>query len=255
MKTVSIAKMRKFAGLNEKFREYSDALTRIASAVSPFGGELFSAPPSGKRLVIVLSSDRGLCGGFDNDILKLADGLIQSDDIVMPIGSVAARHYDNNKNVVSDFADSYKADRVVAEQISRYVFDAYGKTLCGATIVYASAQSHSAYKPTVKTLLPIPMRKDGATGTELLIEPSRDEVVKTLVPMYLSAAIYGALIDNAVSENSARSSAMTAATDSADELIAKLSVEYNRARQASVTEQITEIIGSVSALDGQGDRQ
>lgn len=252
MKTVSVAKMRKLLDMHENFSEYAELLERIAKAVSGADSEYFTPINIDGDMLVVLSSDRGLCGGFDHDILKLADGLIGKNTVIVPVGSVAARHFVGKDNVISDFADRYGTEHSVAEDIARYVLNAYGKSVGRVNIVYSAMQSKSTFKPVVKTLLPVE-RPDETI--ELAVEPSPTDVIDTLVPMYLSATVYGAFIDNAVSENCARSAAMTAATDSADELISKLSIEYNRARQATVTQQITEITGAVGAIGDQGDGQ
>lgn len=253
MKTVSVAKMRKASDSYEKSRAYAELIDKImnAAAGGEYSGdcEYFSQDGkarSGKKYVVVLSTDRGLCGGFDHDVLRFADGVIDNDSVVMSVGRAATEYYKDRAGVEIEFSRCYSVQAANAKRIADRLLELYESGAREISIVYFSAR-----KPVNKVLLPIQKPHDGGCNN-VLLEPSRDEIINTLVPLYLSSSVYSALQSHVVSEHSARQAAMTAATDSADKLIGMLSVQYNRARQASVTEQIIEIIGATSAIGGSG---
>lgn len=258
METVSVAKMRKATERLEKCRAYTELLGKMMSFAAcgenTYRSPFFMRPKDGKRLVLVLSSDKGLCGGFDHDIFRLADTAIDNDTLVMPIGQTAGDRYKSFPNADLSFVNSYNVEHKTAQKISRKLLGSFGNGVSEISVIYSAIYSRTAWKPVKRTLLPVekPLGSaDGATSITLF-EPSERAITETLIPMYVSAVVYGALAENAAAEHSARRAAMSAATESADELIAKLSVEYNRARQSNVTEQIIEIIGSTEALNGQG---
>ncbi len=259
METVSVAKMRKATERFEKCRAYTELLGRIMSLAATGeqarSSRYFTRPKSGKRSVVVLSTDKGLCGGFDHDIFRFADSVCDDDTIVMPIGQSACEHYKDRAAVDLSFGNAYNAEHDTAQKISDKLLSLFGDASNEISVIYSAMYSHTAWKPVRRIILPIekPETNGNVEATRItLFEPSERDIIERLVPMYVSAVVYAALAGNAAAEHSARRAAMSAATESADELIAKLSVEYNRARQSSVTEQIIEIIGSTAALNDQG---
>lgn len=261
METVSIVKMRKATERYEKSRAYismlNDMMQSLAQCEGADSSEFFAPVKKGKRLVIVISTDRGLCGGFDHDIFKLASSLVGDDTVFMPIGVIGGDRYKNDVNADLRFAEYYVADYSVAEKISDYVLSEYGKTFDRVSVVYSKFIG-SGGAPTVGELLPLtPRESDSNKNSQRLFAAQPiDELYGKLLPLYVPGMIYGALINNYTSEQYARHAAMSAATDSADAIINDLSIEYNRARQSSVTSQLTEIVGANSALgfDGKGVR-
>lgn len=253
METVSVSKMRKTADLLEKSREYMNRLELVIRDLAKFDTSRESGAHNGADVVLVLSSDKGLCGSFDHDIFKFAAERIKDDDTVYPIGSVAAEHYKHRKNTDMRFSEDCKPDDATANVIAEYLLDIYAGGAKSVSIVFSKLIGSSP-KPTFKTLLPIDAHSgaenEGERSENIIdcFEPSADEIKEVLVPLYMAGEIYGALINHSLCEHSARRAAMSAAVESADELIASLSAEYNRARQAAVTEQIVEIIGSTEAL-------
>lgn len=253
METVSVSKMRKTVEQLAKSTEYMSLLELVISDLVNSG----SAPQKGKHngadVVVVLSSDKGLCGSFDHDIFKFADERIKDGDIIYPIGAVAAEHYKNRKNIDLRFGDSGHADDDTASVIAGHLLGIYRGGAKSVSVVFSRLVGNAA-KPTFKTLLPLDVYSGARTESSRCekhidcFEPSADEVKSMIVPLYMAGEIYGALVNHSACEHSARRAAMSAATESADELIASLSAEYNRARQAAVTEQIVEIIGSTEAL-------
>lgn len=253
METVSVSKMRKTVEQLEKSKEYMSLLELVIRDLATMESFPKSGKHDGAAVVLVLSSDKGLCGSFDHDILKFADERINDGDTVYPIGSVAAEHYKHRNNIDMRFSEAYKPNDATANDIAQHLLGIYASGAKSISVVFSKLVG-SMLIPTFKTLLPLDVQSDAEIEIERrkneidCFEPSADEIKDMLVPLYMAGEIYGALVNHSACEHSARRAAMSAATESADELIASLSAEYNRARQAAVTEQIVEIIGSTEAL-------
>lgn len=248
METVSISKMRKAMERYETSREYVDAVRSVmksaAACVPPP-----EKPQSDKKLVAVLAADKGLCGAFNHDILRLADELIDEKTTVAPIGLTACEHFRSRENVDKSFFDTaVAADYAIAKALAGTMLKYYNDGAASVTLVYNVLTSHSVFVPTARKVFPCESDGNGAIDEDGF-EPSAEEVCARMLPLYLECEAFDALLSNIAAEHIARRAAMSASTRSADEMIAALSVEYNRARQGSVTEQIIEIIGSSSALD------
>ncbi|MDE7107641.1 MAG: F0F1 ATP synthase subunit gamma, partial [Clostridiales bacterium] len=211
----------------------------------------FAAPTDGKDVLLVLSSDRGLCGGFDNGIFSVAEKAIADNTLVMPIGQTAVNYFKNAKNVDLRFGQLSATGNDGAKDISDYLIKQYGNGVKSISMAYSVIDKRLVC-PMVERLLPIEHIVNESNTTETLFEPSPRQVLDALVPLYLSGKIYGAITANFAAEQSARHQAMTAATESADALILQLSGEYNRERQAAITGQIVEIVGATAALSHNG---
>lgn len=259
METISVAKMRKSLERFEENKEYFDVLFGVASNIVAHADadvkELLKAPTDGKDLVIVVSSDKGLCGAFNHDIFRAADGIINDKTTVMPIGQTALERYSRGYDTDSRFSgEAYAPDYGQAKRIADAVLDMYGNGIRSVRLVYTRLASRSVWTPKVMDILPVTAESvesstaSGTTATCAEFEPSGAEVLKRLIPMYVSGLIYGAFVHSTAAEHSARRAAMSASTKNADEMIESLSLSANRARQGAVTEQITEIIGSTQAL-------
>lgn len=261
METVSVAKMRKASELCDNNRAYFDILCSVMNEIVAHGDESvaeFSRPPkSGKPLVIVVASDKGLCGSFNHDIFKTADGIIDGSATVLTIGRTALDRYKGKIDTIDSFT-SYASgfDYSKAAELGKFVLERYGVDFSSVSVVYSYMKNQSVWEQRVLKLLPIPVdESDGANGKYVIeFEPSKAAVFEKLLPLYVGGTMYGALVHSAAAEHCARRAAMSAATENADALIAELTIEYNRARQSAVTSQITEIIGSTQALNS-GDRK
>lgn len=254
METISVSKMRKALEIYESSREYFEELSAVAGDILS-GGVIPEA--TGKPTVIVIASDKGLCGSFNHDVLRLADTVITDDAEIVCVGQTVAEHYADRSNVNRDFVGAaYSPDFGAARRIADHVYELFRSKNSPIKMVYTKMVSHAVWQPVSVSLFP-PEKSVGAEkracGFEF--EPSPSEVLERFIPLYVGGSIYGAIVSSVAAEHSARRAAMSASTKNADEMISVLSVEYNRARQGMVTEQITEIIGSTQALAGQGDNQ
>ncbi|MDE7405491.1 MAG: F0F1 ATP synthase subunit gamma [Clostridiales bacterium] len=250
MQTVSVAKMRKAEEINERSAAYLTLITDIMRNVNAQDCG-FVVPTVGVDVLLVLSSDKGLCGGFDNGNFSVAEKYIDGNTLIMPIGQTAVNYFKNAKNIDLRFGQLTTVGSSEANEISDYLINRYGNGVKSISIAY-SVVDKSIVCPKVERLLPIENIENNGTAAETLFEPSPRQVLEALLPLYLSGKIYGVTSANFAAEQSARHQAMSAATESADALILQLSGEYNRERQAAVTGQIVEIVGATEALSSKG---
>lgn len=252
METVSISKMRKAAEKYDKSKAYIELLKdTLTDIVSNAETEEYSAPAAGRSILIVVSSDKGMCGGFDHDIFKAADAVADENTTVMPIGEIGAKYYAEYPRKDMRFAQMYNADGKTAKAVADDISGIYGNGVGSVSIAYSELTSRSSYGAKVERLLPINISRD-IRRPAVSLEPSVGEVIEKSMPLYVAGMIYGALAANIAAEHCARHAAMSTAAESADQVIASLMTEYNRTRQTSVTEQIIEIIGATSALNTKG---
>ncbi len=244
METVSVAKMRKAIEQCENCSAYKDAVSDIMYAVLDSASDY--EPKNGRDALIILSSDKGLCGAFDHDLFRFV-GQIDGNTTLFPIGQACIDYYKDKPNVDFRFGKRYISTYKNASDIAAELLTLYGNGIKSISIAY-SKLSGSRTEAVVERLLPL--KKDGKQKRSVpsIVEPSVNVVYKTLLPLYFADLIYCAILNNVAAEHSARHAAMSAATESADKLIYQLTMDYNRVRQSSVTEQITEIIGATSAM-------
>ena len=254
METISVSKMRKSIEICEKARPYIIGLTQTLDSILCLPDEdltEYTTPPkTGLDAVIVISSDKGLCGSYNHEIVKAANEIVGENSLVVPIGITAKSRFDGKEGygVDDSFASlSGKTDPSKINELSSMLLDKYGKELKSVTLVYGKIVSGSLTSAVTKKLLPLVSPDKAKDGSLVEFEPNKKAVLDWLLPLYISGMIYGALLDSAAAEHSARSAAMTESGKNADAMIDMLTLEYSRARQASVTNQITEIIGSRQA--------
>lgn len=247
METVSVSKMRKATERYDVSREYIDAVRDAACDVASQINCLYTERdgiriPSRGEAVFVFSADKGMCGAFNHDVLALAESVINERSAIVPVGKLAAERLVKMENVDTRFqADPVTYDYAFAQKLAsaaRYYFE----NGYSVRFVYNKLLSKAAYEPCDVSVFPMPEKSRE-------FSEASDEVCERLYGMYSECEAYCALLESIAAEHIARHAAMSASTRSADEMIAALSVEYNRARQGYVTEQITEIIGSASALN------
>ena len=203
------------------------------------------ARPVKKSLFVVIAGDRGLAGGYNSNILKMVLAQMEGKDaVVLPIGKKAMDYFrGHNANILSD---SYAN----AEDISVGDCFTISKLLCKAylsgeadEIFLAYTQFNSVLSQTATALQLLPLQAEAKAGqTVMEYEPDSETVLSAIIPEYLGGILYGALCESRAAEQAARRSAMDSATQNAEEMIADLSLKFNRARQAAITQEITEIV-------------
>ena len=258
MELVASSKLRRAKERVEKSRPYFEVLHAALSDIAASNAEL-SSPyiarrPVKKTCYVVIAGDRGLAGGYNANILKAVAAEAEGKEIcVLPVGKKALEHYQRRgvERVTEQYAEA--ADVTVSDCFSMAQLLAKG-FLAGEydeiRLAYTNFVSMLSQQPATLRLLPLDVsRPEPGTGPRglTLYEPSSEEVYDAIVPEYLAGLIYGALCESVASELGARRSAMDAATKNAGEMIDSLSLHYNRARQAAITQEITEIVAGAEA--------
>ncbi len=204
-----------------------------------------------KSLYVVIAGDRGLAGGYNSNILKLSYGeMLKTDSAVLPIGKKAVDFF--HARGTEMLTEKYSQ----AESMSVGDCFSVARSLCNAflsgeydsvSIAYTTFASVLSQKPQVLKLLPLETEKKSKTESkdDILYEPGSGEVFRSIIPEYIGGVIYGALCECRASEQAARRMAMDTATQNAEDMIADLSLKYNQARQAAITQEITEIVAGI----------
>ncbi len=256
MHLIANAKLLKIRNQMERNREYSkvllDTLHSILANNSDLDNAFLKPKTSPKTLSIVFSSDLGLCGGYNGNMLKYADSILSKEDPVMVIGSkgrswLSSRGYSIiNDYLDSDSLDYGKSTELINRAINMYLNNEIGRV----QVIYTEFINAMTFKPTAETLIPVDKKalQHEENHQETIFEPSVDEVCNQLIPLTLQAGLYSLWLQTKTSEQASRRVAMESATDNAEELQEKLILEYNQARQAAITQEITEIVAGAGAL-------
>lgn len=253
MEMVAASKLRKAQAQVLNSRPYFEILyatiNDIVDSNRDFSSVYLTARPVKKRAYVVIAGDRGLAGGYNSNILKLVyEQMGSGDAVVLPIGKKAVDFFRSRK--VPMLSEQYAE----AEDVSVGDCFSAAKMLCKAykqgefdeiCIGYTNFVSVLSQTPATLRLLPLVRKTTGREGertADILYEPDSVAVFDAIIPEYLGGAIYGALCESRASEQAARRTAMDSATSNADDMIADLSLKFNRARQAAITQEITEIV-------------
>lgn len=254
METISIAKMRKAMTRFESNRAYFATLRDVIRDVAAHTNaedSRYLRPAHGKNtLIAVIASDKGLAGGFNHNVLKLAYERITAAEhaTVACVGMVAGEFFRiHGIPVEMDFAFG-SSDPIVedAREITDKIVELYDRGVVDeAYLVYTRMENSANMFPEALKLLPLPADEfdsEEELYTELEYEPSAEEVFNALIPQYLTGTVYGALIQSSAAEHCSRRAAMNNATKNAGDLLEELNTDFHRARQEAVTNEISEII-------------
>lgn len=262
MKLVSTVKFQKAKGRAEGSKPYFDKMYKTVASILAKSENIehpyLTAGSSEKKAIIAITSNRGLAGGYNNNIVKaIADSGIQKKDAVLyTIGrkgkdTLTRRGY----SVAADYSDVINAPMYRdAMDIGNDVLNAFkNKEIGELYLAYTSFKNTVVHIPKLIRLLPVDKAisggdEAGEVSAPMNYEPEADEVLDAVIPKYVNSLIYGALMEAAASENGARMTAMDNATSNAEEMIDKLTLSYNRARQGAITQEITEIVSGSEAL-------
>jgi F-type H+-transporting ATPase subunit gamma len=262
MKMVSAAKLKKAQDAITQMRPYADKLTELLQSLSAtledeVGGVYSEQKEVSKVLLVVITSNRGLCGGFNSTVIKTSIKNIENNykgkkvDL-LTIGKKGHDILEKNFRVIenqNEVFDNLTFDNVavIAEKImSLFVEGQYDKI----ELVYNRFKNAATQIETIEQFLPIsPMESESTNNIDYLFEPSKTEIVLKLIPKSLKTQLYKAIRDSFAAEHGARMTAMHKATDNASELRDDLLLTYNKARQAAITNEILEIVGGAEALN------
>lgn len=263
MKMVSAAKLKKAQDAITAMRPYADTLTQLlqnlsASIEDASGSTYATERPVEKVLLVAITSNRGLCGGFNSSIIKEVQAQTQGKYAgktvdVYAIGKKGNDILSKELNVVANRSDVF--DQLTFEQVSAVAENIMELFVSGAydriDLVYNRFKNAATQLVTAEQFLPIvPLQSEDTPTADYIYEPAQSEIVNTLIPKALKTQLFKAIRDSFASEHGARMTAMHKATDNATELRDQLKLTYNKARQAAITNEILEIVGGAEALNG-----
>lgn len=272
MEMVATAKIRKAQERIESARPYALAMMEVLGNVAQNakGAEhplLLEHPERRRALVVAITSDRGLCGAFNSNILRLSETFVREqteagvETAIVAVGKKAGAYFRyRGIEPLATFRDiSDKPTFADAKAIASHVISAYAESeLDYVVVAFNRFKNVAEQSPETHQLLPIERRvmdeaaedvEAARVTAEYMFEPDAETVLEYLLPTYVETLIYRALMESAASEQGARRTAMKSATDNASEMITTLTRVYNRARQASITTEIAEIVGGAAALE------
>lgn len=271
MKMVSAAKLRRAQGAILKLRPYANKLSKLLSELSgstdmPEDIAYFKKRKVQKVLIVVINSNRGLCGAFNSNVIKAAvirilseyNELSEKGNLhLLCVGKTASDFFSKRKYTLIGNHDNIYENLTYerTSELATKLMDFYTSgTYDRIEIIYNQFKNAASQILTTEQFLPIEKIEKKVnvtpTNTDYLFEPDREIILKELVPKSLKIQIYKAILDSWASEQGARMSAMQKATDNAEELIKSLKLSYNKARQAAITKEIIEIVSGVNALKG-----
>ena len=251
MKLVSTVKLKKWKNKMLATKEYALHIDEIAKVV--FSSVENSKSPffkvnekADKNLYIVLSSSLGLCGAYNNNIFRLADAKITEKDDAIILGNKAISHYQNGVFHKIDTFKEYSSikDEEIIKQIVNLISDEYQKgTYKEIHLIYTAYKNSLVFHPCDYLILPLKASEYNEPYPPIM-EPNQEALINVLVPIYLKNTVYAKFLESEVCEQAARSNAMENATKNAEELLDNLQIEFNKARQGAITQEITEIVGA-----------
>ena len=266
MKLVSTVKLQRAKARAEKSQTYFQSMYQTVISMMEKSGYMdhpYMKPnASGKKAVIAITSNRGLAGGYNSNIVKLVDGngWNKEDVLIYAIGkkgrdALKRKGYE----VISDESEMINEPLFSDAQIlCDKILEAYSNGEIGEIyLAYTHFKNTVSHIPTLLKLLPVDLEEaaeksdvetEGSDKTLMNYEPEETEALNMIIPKYVTSLIYGALVEAVASENGARMQAMDSATDNAEKMISSLELQYNRARQGAITQELTEIIGGAEAL-------
>jgi F-type H+-transporting ATPase subunit gamma len=267
MKMVAAAKLRRAQESAEKGRPYSNKMNNIILNLSSGISDKENAPKlltgTGEEkvyLCVVLTADRGLCGGFNSNIIKKAKSYfkkLSDSGKILKIITVGSKGYDQLKRFYKDkiienisFKESKNANYFDADKVGKIIIQKFEqKEFDVCTIFYNQFKNVITQIPQEQQIIPLKINEEEKSSDENYeFEPDEDEILGNLLPKNISTQIFKAMLENSASEQGSRMSAMDNATRNAGEMVDKLTIQYNRSRQAAITKELIEIISGAESL-------
>lgn len=259
MELVASVKLRKWQKTYDNINDYINTLDKIISNCFgsidqkdnniPIPLRVFEG--KSKRLLIVISSSLGLCGGYNYNVFKYVDSIIKSEDKLILVGSKSEVKYANGDNDADvnnidilerlDFSKVKKLVRLIEKE---YETGEYSSV----ELVYTEYKNSLTFVPTTLRLFPVSINALENDDYEPIYEPNKKEFISLVLPKYIETIMYSKLVESMISEQASRRNAMDNATDNADELVAKLTLQYNKARQSSITNELIDVVAGARSF-------
>lgn len=267
MKMVSAAKLKRATSAIIQLRPYAnkmrDILANLSASLEESNSPFIQEREPNKVLIVTVSSNRGLAGAFNMNVIKTANNLIsekyaeqyrKGNVHIVAIGKKVQDFYEKRKyNVIGNNNELYSELTFEnASKITEAIMVGFAKgDFDRVELVYNQFRNAAVQILTTEQLLPVPKAAsvaDAATQTDYILEPSQEEIVEQLIPRSIKTQVYKAILDSHASEHGARMTAMDKATENAGDLLKALKLSYNQARQAAITTELTEIVSGAAAL-------
>ncbi len=262
MKLVSTVKLQKAKGKAENTKPYFDLMYETVCNILARSGNIehkyLSAGETSKKAIIVITANRGLAGGYNTNITKLITGsdIPKEDAVIYTVGKKGREILERKGyNIAKDYSEVINEPMYTdAKDICDEVLRAFTDGEVGEIyLAYTTFKNTVVHIPQLIQLLPVKPEETEAEEADSILpmnyEPNEEEALDMIIPKYVCSLIYGALIEAVASENGARMQAMDNATSNAEDMISSLSLKFNRARQASITQELTEIISGANAIE------
>jgi len=267
MKMVSAAKLKRAQDAIVAARPYARKMREVVQAVAGRAGRdahpLLSSRETKKVALLVITSDRGLCGGFNSNLLRASNRFLQETresvgEVALYVVGRKARDFFRRRNVpmrkeyrnVLGTLSYAHAEQLAGDLVDGFLAEEFDEVV----VAYNEFRSAISQVVRIDKLFPVAFEQaeEEGSGTDIdyLYEPSREEILATLLPKYVEAQIFRMLLESVAGEHGARMTAMDSATNNAVEMISRLTLQMNRARQAAITKELMEIIGGAEALKG-----
>ena len=262
MKMVSAAKLRRAQEAVLAARPYAEKmaalLQNLSARVAAEAHPLLTAREEKKVLLLLLTADRGLCGGYNSNLIRAAEGFLRSQrgEKEIQLAVVGRKGVDYFRRRKVEMAERYinigaRPAEELAAELAEKLIARFLQGECDAVyLLYSRFRSALSQVPTMEKLVPVAAEKDEGEGqaTEYLYEPGLEALLSSLLPKVVEVGIYRALLEASASEHGARMTAMDSATSNAAEMISTLTLQMNRARQASITKELLEVVSTAEAL-------
>lgn len=260
MKLVSTVKLQKAKGHAEQANPYFNYMYQTVTSMLAKSGFInhpyLTGKDSGQKAVIVITSNRGLAGGYNANVVKLiTEGDLPKDKLsIYAVGNKGRESLEHKGySIVKELPELIETPAYdEASTLAREVLAAYEKGEVGEIyLAYTHFKNTVVHEPKLIKLLPVDiedMPEQEEDNVLMNYEPNQEEALNLIIPKYVTSLLYGALVEAVASENGARMQAMDSATSNAEDMISDLSLKYNRARQGSITQELTEIIAGASAI-------
>ncbi len=269
MKMVSAAKLRRAQDAITQMRPYAQKLQEmLGNIVSSSDGNvaltLATERTVEKVMIIIVTSDRGLCGGYNSNLIKLTKQVIKEkyasqyakgNVTILPIGKKGYEHFlKNGYNVTDNFWNIFTGLNFEKVQAAaKYAMDSFiAGDIDAAELIFSEFKNAATQQYIAEQFLPVKKAPEttSKTNADFIFEPNKEVLVTELMPKILNTQLYKAVLDGNASEHGARMTAMDKASDNANELLKSLKISYNRARQAAITTELSEIVSGAAALQG-----
>lgn len=255
MQLVAASKLKKCKERMEENKEYAgylkETVDNIMINLFDSSHPYLMCDESKAPLTIVFTSDMGLCGGYNANEFRMIESQLEKDSPIIILGSrgsawLTRRGYNVIKTLVNIDEEGYEDIVEVANLALQLYAD---QSISGIQILFTKYINPVSFEPVIQKLLPVENKGKGVVSTQTTIfEPSGEQILDYLIPMYLKSLLYSYWLETKTSEQGSRQNAMESATDNAQDLRDQLELQFNQARQAAITQEITEIVGGANAL-------